>query len=264
MAGQPEDSGKQAGRLASRRGVLLGALGGTGVALLGRAVGGQGTPPVATPGDCSRVPALRLFADWIAGKPVLRPEELRPPLDWVVFNQFGAPVSFLHPGDWIPSALFASGLTPAGAIAWETTPSPTTFLAASRIVSPDGQALYEYVAGVLAGVALTLDEAAMAAEQGVLGNDGTATVPICAEDDPAAFGPSWMRAGRFGELVVTTGGSLLSDPSGGSPFTTLNYQSFVGPEARYTELMRTVFIPIMYQLLMAGAGTLEPTPTPRS
>ncbi len=109
--------------------------------------------------------------------------------------------------------MWATGLTPAGAVAWQGTPSPASYLSAVRLVSPDNRALYEYVSGALVGVALDIDQAASAAEQGALG-DGQGTEPICVYRNTASFNHTWTRAGWFGGLAVVTGGNLYSELGG--------------------------------------------------
>jgi hypothetical protein len=192
--------------------------------------------------------------DWLAGKPVMTHDELVPPSTWKLFRQTGAPVTFLHPGDWTARAMWATGLTAAGAVDWQETLSPAAYLSGVRVVSPDEQATYEYVTGVLIGEALTLDEAASAAEQGVLG-DRKVTEPICVYRDTSSFNQVWTRAGRLEDQVVVTGGNLYSETGGYSAYSTLGYQSFIGPEEQFTELMRKVFIPIVFQFMAGGIRT---------
>ena len=214
-----------------------------------------------THGDCSQLPGLQLLLDWRAGKTVIQHSDLVPPGNWGLYSQSGMPVTFLYPADWTPYALWASGLTPAGAIDWQTASSPSSYLVGARIVSPRGDALYEYVSGTLVGVALSLNQAAAAAEQGVLGDRQT-TEEICVYQDSTSLTPAWTRAGWFGDLAVTTGGQVLSDANAFNPYTTMTYQSFVGPENQFTDLMRSVYIPIMFQFMMSGSSTTSPTPTP--
>ncbi|MEA2527447.1 MAG: hypothetical protein QOF73_4674 [Thermomicrobiales bacterium] len=266
--GDPQETGQSdpipsalRSRLLSRRGALAGALGGAGVALLGRAVAGQVTSPGITRGDCSKLPGLQLLFDWYARREILRHDELVPPLGWRLYSLSGMPVVFLYPSDWTPFAMWATGLTRSGAIAWQNTPSPSAYLVGARIVSPKQDALYEYVSGTLSGAALTLPQAETAAEQGVLG-DGQTTDPICVYEDTTSFMHTWTRAGWYRDLAVVIGGNLYSDAGAYSPTTVISYQSFIGPESQFTELMRTVYIPIMFQFMMSRSSTIKPTPIP--
>jgi hypothetical protein len=239
---------------------MTGLLGGAGVALLGRAIAQGQTAPGVTTGDCSRLEGLQLLIDWLAQREVLSPEELRPFGNWRLFSTSGVPAVFLYPGDWTAYPMWASGLTRAGAIAWQPQPSSTSYLAGARIVSPDGKALYEYVSGSLVGFALSLQQAALAAEQGVLG-DGEAITPICTYEDTVSFTQNWTRGGSYGDLSVVTGGNLYSSADPYLSTAIISYQSFVGPKAHFTSLMRTVYIPIMFQF-MTGGSSINRTPTP--
>ena len=179
------------------------------------------------------------------------------------FSFSGAPVAFLYPADWSAYPIWASGLTSSGAIAWQPQPSASSYLAGARIVSPEGNALYEYVSGTLSGVALTLQEIERAAEQGFLG-DGGKILPICSIEDSASFTQTWTRGGSYSDLSVVTGGNLNSSADPYLSASIISYQSFVGPEDQFTELVRTVYIPIMFQFMMSSTGSdrSNPTPTP--
>jgi hypothetical protein len=250
-------------RSLTRRAALWAAVAGAGTILLGNRAAGQASNPEVVRGDCSQVPGLQLMLDWYAGQPVISHQELVPPATWRIFTAPGTPV-FLYPGDWTPYPRWAETLSPAGSPVWLTSPTPTSYVAGARIVSPDGRSLYEYVSGTFTGTALSLDQSAMAAEQGVLG-EGEMTTPICVIEDSRLFNPYWTRGGRVGDSILLTGGSIYSDGNPSFPMTVITYQAMMGPEAIFEDLVRTVFIPIMYQFRMAGSSIVPtpiPTPTP--
>jgi len=245
----------------TRRTVVGGMLGGVGVVALGRPVAGQQNSSGITAGDCSQLKGLQFLLDWYAQQETLSHDELVPPLSWKLFTHPSVSLVFLYPGDWTAYGMWASTLTRSGAIAWQSAPSPATSLSGVRLVSPDGRALYENVSGVLMGVELDIRRGINAAEQGFLG-DGMYIDPICFWQDSAGLTPQWTHAGSYGDLSVVTGGNVSAIVSMLDTNSYLSYQSFVGPKDQFTQLMRRVYIPILYQFMQSGGSSAYPTPTP--
>jgi hypothetical protein len=204
---------------------------------------------------------LQLLLDWDAGRVTLSRDELYPPVDWQFLSHPGHSRAFFYPPDWTAFRLWASGLTASGAVDWQLSWSPSSTMAASRIVSPEGNALYEAVIGLVSGVTLDLQQAQLAAEQGALG-DGQVTDPICHYENTVRTDATWTHAGWYGDLAVTTAGNVFTDVVTIGNQTYLDYQSFIGPKDQYTSLVRSVFIPILYQIRTSGSSRGEPTPTP--
>lgn len=224
----------------------------------GRA-GGEGVPTPVVGGDCRVEPGVELLAEWNLGYPVVSPVELTPPLDWVRFIHPTLPVTFLYPPDWIPVALWADAFSSSGAPIWSDQPVGLPQLTSERIVSPAGDAAFELVSGTINGVRLTPGQAAFIAEQGLLGENAEVT-PLCTFEDANPLFPSWFHGMRYqGSVLVTEGWPLPQSGLFGES-TILNYYSMVGPQARFEELMRTVFMPILAQL-SGGGGESNPTPT---
>lgn len=236
-------------RTTSRRSLIHGIVGGVGIALLGRSASAQVNAPGTTEGDCSKLEGLQLLQDWLAQKVVIPPDELRPGGDWQLFT---GTVSFFYPKNWTATQLWSSGLTPSGAIDWQTQRTTESYLAGVRVTSPDEQAIYEIVSGTIAGVALDLDSAASAAEQGVLGQ-GKRIKQTCFYRDIVSYPQNWTHAGTYRKQSVITGGNLTTLNDAYYPASFINYQTFIGPEDDFTSLMRTTYIPIMFQFFV-GSG----------
>ena len=135
-------------------------------------------------------------------------------------------------------------------------------LLSARVASPDATAAWEYVAGTLQGVALSIEQAIAIAEGGMLG-DGYAGTRLCLHTEPTINGgTAWLTAIESNGLLVLTNGTLFADASGLSPFSVITYYALVAPRASYEQAMRQVFIPIQWQLLRLGGGDPTPTPTP--
>lgn len=215
--------------------------------------------PVIT-GDCHPEPGVQLLAEWNLGLPVLSPIELLPPLTWVRYLHPTSPVSFLYPPDWIPIALWAESLSPTGMPVWLDQPVALPQLTAHRIVSPTGDAAFEFVSGTVTGMALSPAQAAWVAEQGIMGEQAELT-PLCTFEYAHPLLPSWFHGMHTGDRVLVTEGYPLPQTGLFGDSTILNYYSMAGPQANFETLMRTVYIPILAQL-SGGGGESEPTPTP--
>ncbi len=216
------------------------------------------TPVVA--GDCGVQPGVELLIGWSQGQIQLPPDELRAPLDWVVFAHPNSPSSLLVPPDWGWQIGWADSFTPSGAPIWQETPPATPQLTGVRLISGDGTAAYEYTSGTILGPPLEPAQVAVVAQQGTLG-ERPALQLICSISDQNPLRPAWLTADWVGESVLVTTGSAVPLQDAFMPATVVTYQNFVGPSAQFEELMRTVFIRFLFQLLSGGTAA-DPTPTP--
>jgi hypothetical protein len=207
---------------------------------------------------CLAEPGIALYLDLYEGDLVMTQEELLPRADWLLFASPATPVSFYFPPDWTGQVLFATTFTQAGAPQWSPQQTQTSGLVAAQVVSPDGSAGWAFVAGTLLGVMLDSDQAATVAERGVLG-DATGGTRFCAYGEPGVLGWSWLTGVEQNGSTLLTNGELFVDGSG---FSVLSYYTLYGPQAQFEALMRTVFLPIQWQLLRTGEGLVIPTPTP--
>lgn len=246
----------------NRRTVLAGVLGTAfcaGTVDRSLAQGGQR----AELAGCLAEPGIALFLDVFEGRSALTLQELLPGTDWQLFSSPYSLVSFLFPADWSAQLLYAATFTQNAAPIWTTNiPQPGGLLSA-RVVSADATSAWEYVAGTLQGVALSIEQAIAIAEGGVLG-DGYAGTRLCLYTEPTlSGGTAWLTAIESNGLLALTNGSLFADASGFSPFSVITYYSLVAPQASYEQVMRQVFLPIQWQLLRRDDGpssTVTPTP----
>lgn len=211
--------------------------------------------------ECLAEPGIGLYLDLFEGRAPLASEALAPKADWLLFASPYSLVSFLFPPDWSGALLYASTFTTNAAPIWTNDVPQTGGLLSARVVSPDATAAWEYVAGSLQGVALSMEQAIAIAEGGLLG-DGYSGSRLCLYTAPAANGgTSWLTAIESNGLLAMTNGSLVVDSSGVTPFSVLTYYGLVAPRASYEQTMRQVFLPIQWQLLRIGGSSPSPTPT---
>lgn len=246
-----------------RRTVLAGITGAAAMLLPGSRLLAQSGQPTELAG-CLAEPGIALFLDVFQGRSTLTSQELLPGAGWQLFSSPYATVDFLYPPDWIGQLLYASSFTQNAAPLWTSGAPQTGGVLASRVVSPDSTALWEYVVGSLSGVALSFEQAIAIAEGGVLG-DGYAGTRLCSyTTQNITGGIDWLTAIDSNGLLVLTNGTLVADASGLSPFSVITYYSLVAPRAGYEQTMRQVFIPIQWQMLRSGGGNPTPTPAPGS
>ena len=209
---------------------------------------------------CLAEPGIALFLEVFQGRSNLTSHELLPGTNWQLFTLPYGLVAFLYPPDWIGQVLFASTFSQNAAPQWTGQQQNASGIVSTRVTTADSTAAWEYAVGTLQGIALTLDQSVAIAEGGILG-DGYTGTRLCMHTEPALNGGvAWLTAIERNGLLVLTNGTLFADASGLSPFSVLTYYSFVGPRAQFEQLMRSVFIPIQWQLLYAGGS--DPTPTP--
>lgn len=244
-----------------RRSVLSGAVG-VGLAL---AVGRGSMAQTGQPADlagCLAEPGIALFLDVFQGRSNLTSQDLLPGADWQLFSSPYTLVAFLYPPDWSGQVLFANSFTQNAAPIWSNGTPQSPGITSARVVSPDSTAAWEYVAGTLTGVALTVEQAIAVAEGGVFG-DGFTGTRLCVHTEPTINGgTAWLTATESNGLLALTNGTLFADASGFSPYSVLTWYSLVAPRATYELYMRQVFIPIQWQLLQSGGSEPIPTPTP--
>ncbi len=244
----------------NRRSMLAGLLGAAVAVTPGRQLLAQSGQPADLAG-CLAEPGIALFLDVFQGRSNLTSQELLPGANWQLFTSPYALVAFLFPPDWLGQVLFASTFSQNAAPLWTAQQQRASGIVSARVAAADATAVWEYVAGTLQGVALTIEQAVAMAEGGILG-DGYAGNRLCVHTEPTlSGGVAWLTAVERDGLLVLTNGTLFADASGFSPFSVITYYSFVGPRAGFEQLMRSVFIPIQWQLLQGGSDPV-PTATP--
>lgn len=211
---------------------------------------------------CLSDPGVALYLALQQGQLAMTSQELLPGPTWQLFVSQATPISFYFPPDWIGQTLFASTFSPNGAPQWTTQQQSIGGIASARITAPDATALWEYAIASLQGVALTIEQGVMIAESGVLG-DGVQGNRLCIHTEPTLDGgTTWFTAVEWNGSILLTNGSLYADASGFVPFSVLAYYGMGGPRTRFESLMRSVFLPIQFQLLQGYGSNPTPTPTP--
>ena len=131
------------------------------------------------------------------------------------------------------------------------------WLTLNRVISPEGDAAFEYAVGNIQGQPLHPLQVADIAKQSVLGE-----VPelseICLIDataDPLA--PSWFTADYWEDSVLITAGTALGLPDFYLPATTVTFQKILAPRRDLEELMYDVFLRILFQFLGGGGSDVD-------
>jgi hypothetical protein len=218
----------------------------------------QVVPTPIVSGDCSDEPGVQLLVEWRLGLPVMTLEELLPPRSWVRYVHPTTPVTFLYPPKWQEQPLWADSFSQDGVPLWTDKPIAMPQLTSERLISPDGDALFEFAGGTIAAAVLAPGEAATVAEMGVVGEDARLR-SICSYEDANPLLPGWFHAARVEDSVLVTYGWPIANATSLWPNTIVYYYSMFGPRDSFEDLMRTVYIPILFQLTGIGGG---PTPTP--
>jgi hypothetical protein len=244
-----------------RRAMMAGMLGlALGAVPRGRLLAQSGQP--ADLAGCLAEPGIALYLDVFESRSTMSFQELLPGTDWLLFSSPYSLVTFLYPPDWPAQLLYASTFTQNAAPIWTADIPQAGGVLSARVMSPDSSALWEYVAGTLQGVALSIEQAVAIAEGGVLG-DGYDGARLCLYTEPTLNGgTAWLTAIERDGLLVLTNGTLYADTSGFSPFSVITYYSLAAPRATYEQTMRQVFLPIQWQLLKRGGEEPVWTPTP--
>lgn len=211
---------------------------------------------------CMAEPGIALILNLFQGQPVMQLEELMPQADWQLFASPATPVSFYYPPDWTGQVLYASTVSPGGSPQWVDQQQSSSGLISARVVSPQANAIWEYVVGSLLGVALTLEQAVALAESGVFG-DGPSGSRLCTHTEQTISGAtSWFTAVERDGVMLLTNGTLSSDPTATVPYSILTYYALGGPRAELESVMREVLIPIQWQMMRGTSYVPTPTPTP--
>lgn len=244
----------------NRRAILAGLLGtGLGMSLAGRPIVQAAQQPADLQG-CMSEPGLALYLGMFQGQFPVSSQELLPGADWQLFSSPYATTAFLFPPDWIGQVLFASSFTQNAAPQWTAQQQSASGITSARVTSSDSSAAWESVAGGIQGAALTLEQVVAMAEGGLLG-DGYAGTRLCGHTEATLNGgTAWLTALDSNGTIVLTNGTLYADPSGG--FSVITWYAMAGPQAQFEQIMRSVFLPIQWQLIQAGGSNPAPTPTP--
>jgi hypothetical protein len=206
----------------------------------GPVFGGEKTPESeGEPG----MAGIQLFRDWLAGKLA----KMQLPFDWaMVLPPQG--VAYFAPKDWTmipvsdPDILDFSDGNPAG----------------SWIVSPD------QLSGVLMVniTSLVRGEVVEAAWRDLRAFYPDSPIEQVTEDSyPPQYNVSrGLISARIGEKTVVVVASSLPDSLTGGMF--LYYNLAIADTADFDELTKTVFLPLLMNLVPAGGSSVMPTPTP--
>jgi hypothetical protein len=158
---------KHLGHRMSRRSLLGAAAVALPLYLVNR-VHGQESPLIE--GDCSEEAAVAMFLDWRFGRSVYPSvAESGPQIDWIPWTHPSLSVPFLIPPGWTGVAAWADSFTREGEPIWQETPMALPQLTLSRIVSPEGDALFDYAVGSIQQVLLSTQESADLARANVVG-----------------------------------------------------------------------------------------------
>ncbi len=214
-----------------------------------------GQQTAVTEGDCEDEPSVALLFAWREGQPVYdSPADGMPQIDWVPFEHPSLPAPYLIPPGWTGVPAWADSFTRSGMPQWQDTPLQLPQLTLARVVSPGGEAVFEYAVGSIQGVLLTTMESAHIGKQSVLGEDPRLR-PVCTIDDqmnPTA--PGWFTVDRSGSGLLITFGNALQMPHDIAPATVVTFTSLFAPRRQMPDVMYEVFFRILYQFLGGGGG----------
>lgn len=209
---------------------------------------------------CMSEPGLVLYLSQFTGQLPMTSQELLPGADWQLFSSPYSTAAFLFPADWTGQILFASSFTQSAAPQWTAQQQSVSGITSARVLAGDGSAAWESVSGGIQGVALSLEQVVAMAEGGMLG-DGYTGTRLCGHTEATVNGGvAWLTAVNSNGTIVLSNGTLFADPSG--PYSVVTWYAMAGPQTQFEQLMRSVFLPIQWQLLQAGGSNPSPTPTP--
>lgn len=223
-------------------------------------------------GDCAREPAADLLYNFVTTNFAALPYVgLDDRVDWRLgqSTKFGA---FMAPPDWSVVNAWANEWGPNGIPRWQTEPLPAPAWTTTTVIAPDQDALWMYVEGSVDDIYLTPELAGELARATIVGSDANLR-DVCALRQTDIVNTElentlFMTADRQGsELLLTHGWALLA-PFGGPSLgkgSAFGITGMIAPRRHAEDVMRDVFLRIMWQLLpRAGGGSDddEPTPTP--
>lgn len=247
----------------SRRSLIGIAAAGAAGALGFKASGRQaGEDVLAT---CATEPAVDMLFRWRSGAPVYASvAENGPQIDWVPIQPQATSGPFLIPPRWSAYSGWADSFTRDGLPEWQERPVSAPQLSATRVVSPDGEALFEYAVGAIQGVLLTTEQSSGIARGSIVGADANLR-PVCMYDDQDnVVMPGWFSVDRHRSRLLITSGNASTLPSDVLPATVVSYTAMYGRRRDMEDLMHDVFLRILYQFLGGGSGDPTPTSTPMS
>jgi hypothetical protein len=210
----------------------------------------SGQETALTEGDCEDEPSVALLFAWRAGQPIYNsPADGAPQADWVPFEHPSLPVPYLIPPGWTGIPAWADSFTRSGMPEWQDAPLQLPQLTLARVVSPDGDAVFEYAVGSIQQVLLTTMQSAFIAKQSVLGENPDLN-QVCAIDDQAnPLSPAWFSVDRAASDLLITYGNALQLPHDIAPATVVTFTSLFAPRRQMPDLMYEVFFRILFQFL---------------
>lgn len=221
----------------------------------------QGQEPPLIEGDCAEESAVAMFLDWRSGRSVYPSVAASgPQIDWEPFPHPSLPVPYLIPPGWEGIAAWADSFTREGEPVWQDSPLALPQLTLARLVSPEGDAVFEYAVGSIQQVLLTTRESARIGKMSTLGADPNLEQVCLIDDQHNALAPGWFSVDRHKRDLLITFGNATVLPHDIAPATVVSFTSMYGPRRDMEDLMYEAFLRILFQFL--GGGSDDPTPTP--
>ncbi len=224
-------------RFMNRRSLVAGVASLAATGLWVRRTSGNQPGPVME-GDCEEEPAIAMLFDWRAGRSVYRSvADAGPQIGWEPFHHPSALGPFLIPPGWTGVAAWADSFTREGVPEWQARPLALPQLTLSRIVSPDGEAAFEYAVGSIQQVLLDTGQAATIAKQSMVG-ESPRLRPVCTIDDANnQLMPAWFTVDRHRSSLLTTFGNVAQLPDHIVPATVVSFTTMYGPRRDMEDLM---------------------------
>lgn len=246
-----------------RRAMLAGLLGVGAHLGRGAVLAEQVAPTPVVTGDCEEEPGIEMLFAWRQGQ-VVYPSigDSMPQTDWEPAEHPGLLMPYLIPPGWTSIAGWCDSISRDGRPNWTDTPMPVPWLQLHRVISPDGNAAFEYVIGNIQGQPLHPLQVAEIAKASIVGENQEFREICLIDDSLNQLAPSWFTADRWERSVLITAGTALGLPDVFLPATTVTFQNIIAPRRDLEELMYDVFLRILFQFLGGGGSDETPTPTP--
>jgi hypothetical protein len=211
-----------------------------------------------TEGDCEEEPAVAMLFAWRNGESVYPSvADGMPQTDWQRFQHPSLPVPYLIPPGWTGMGIWTDTFTRAGEPIWQDTPLTLPQLTGTRLVSPDGDALFEYAVGSIQQVILTNRDSISIAQQSVLGEDPNLRSVCVIDDQFNALAPGWFTVDRHESDLLITFGNTQALPHDIAPATVVSFTSMYGPRQDMEDLMYDVYLRILFQFLGGGSDDTD-------
>jgi hypothetical protein len=211
-----------------------------------------------TEGDCEEEPAVAMLFAWRNGQSVYPSvADGMPQTDWEPFQHPSLPVPYLIPPGWTGAGIWADTFTRAGEPIWQDTPLALPQLTGTRIVSPDGDAMFEYAVGSIQQAILTNRDSLRIARQSVLGADPNLKSVCLIDDQYNALAPGWFTVDRYESDLLITFGNTQALPHDIAPATVVSFTSMYGPRSDMEDLMYDVYLRILLQFLGGGSDDTD-------